>query len=510
MHRFYDMRKRDIMMKRIALIPVDARPVTYDLPIDLAEISGWELVAPPKEALGFLKEPADFDVLFKWLNEQAGQLEGIVVSIDMILYGGLVPSRINTDDATVIQARLGQLLRLKRNNPTLKIMAFSSTMRISNNYVNEEEKTYWEDYGKEIWTYSYHYHRVQRYGEREDKEIVKAMEQKIPVHILEDYLTSRERNFKVNLQLIDLVQDGSLDLLVFPQDDTSEYGLNIMEQTQLQEKVYQEQLYEKTLIYPGADEVASVLMARMIYLLEKQTFPTYYPIYSGVKGSLSTAMYEDRSIQESVKGQIFALGSHTVESAVEADIILGVNVPGERQGDLALRLHLNKVPTNNRNVGEWVSRLKYYQEKGREIAIADVAYANGADEIMVPQLLAQFSLEDLIGFAAWNTAGNTLGTVIAQSALIHLAKKKSIAAEKLIERQLLLRILDDYVYQSIVRQQVRSEITDEVNHEQVLEVVNKHLFTEVENLRDVLQCDIKIKNTYLPWHRTFEIGLDLE
>ena len=40
-----------------------------------------------------------------------------------------------------------------------QVYAFSSIMRISNNNVNEEEKEYWNLYGKKIFKYSYDYHK---------------------------------------------------------------------------------------------------------------------------------------------------------------------------------------------------------------------------------------------------------------------------------------------------------------------------------------------------------------
>src|SRR5690625_7747598 len=75
----------------------------------------------------------------------------------------------------------------------------------------------------------------------------------------------------------------------------------------------------------------------MIYALEGEKLPRFYPIYSGTSGVKSIARYEDRPLEQSVTGQIDALGSHTVESPKEADILFGVNVPGNKQGDHALQ-----------------------------------------------------------------------------------------------------------------------------------------------------------------------------
>src|SRR5699024_848333 len=344
---------------------------------------------------------------------------------------------------------LQRLLSLKESYPALSLMVFSSTMRLSNRYVNEEEKDYWSEYGKEIWKYSYYTHKYLKYGLSTDQKIVEEMKQIIPEDILLDYEETRKRHFTFNQSFVQYVENGVFDLLVFPQDDTSAYGLNIQEQEYLHKMVRNRQLFDDVLIYPGADEVASVLMARMIYSLEGEEIPRFYPVYSGVKGSLSYARYEDRPLQESVKGQIHALGGHTVEGLEDAHILLGVNVPGEAQGDHALQEDLNRVNTQDRNVSEWIRKLRYYHTKGFPIAIADVAYANGADQVMVPELLSDFQPNQLAAYAAWNTAENTIGTVVAHASLYYLAKKKGEFLEEHHEIEIMLRFLDDYLYQSI-------------------------------------------------------------
>src|SRR5690625_7129093 len=77
---------------------------------------------------------------------------------------------------------------------------------------------------------------------------------------------------------------------------------------------------------------------------------------------------------------------------------------------------MDKVDTNARNISEWLKKLNFYKGENKLIAIADIAYANGADPVMVPQLLQAFEPHELAGYAGWNTAGNTIGTVVAHSA----------------------------------------------------------------------------------------------
>ncbi|PLR95953.1 DUF4127 family protein [Bacillus sp. T33-2] len=501
------------MQRKIALIPVDARPVTRDLPCQLASIGGWEVLVPETEMLGFLRHPGNVNTLSEWIKAVAPMVDGFVISTDMIGYGGLVPSRINMEAEEVISARMNTLRELKSLYPDKKIMAFSATMRISNNYVNEEEKEYWKDFGEEIWAYSYHSHRFEKTKSPESEVMIVQLAAKIPPHILEDYVAARTKNFNLSLSLLYLVEEGIIDVLVYPQDDTSEYGFNIREQELLSEEVMKRSLFSKVFIYPGADEVANTLVSRMIYQLEEVKQPSFFPIFSGEKGALSSAMYEDRPISESVKGQIFAFGGHTADCPAVADIILAVNVPGRQQGDLALQKNLEGVDSTDRNIGEWISRIKTYLANGKMVAIADVAYANGADGKMMPWLLDQIAIDQISGFAAWNTAGNTLGTAVAQASMIHLQKLKPSLHEAEIKQrlidQLAIRLLDDYIYQTTVRQQVRNS-TDEssLTKEQLLKVVEKRFFIEAVPFLNKLGLDYDIK-VYLPWNRTFEIGLNL-
>jgi Protein of unknown function (DUF4127) len=501
------------MNKKIALVPVDARPVTRDLPGQIARIGGWDVVVPPKEILGFLKIPGDIDAVREWLVSVAEEVDGFVLSTDMLCYGGLVPSRISPDSYEILNNRLNSIKELKEKYPEKPIMAFSATMRISNNYVNEEEKPYWSEYGMEIYSYSYQYHRFLKTGLKKAQLEMEEMEKRIPVAILQDYKETREKNFQLNLSLLKGIDEGWLDRLVFPQDDTSEYGLNILEQEKLSGEVLEKALFEKVAIYPGADEVANSLVARMIYELEGVQKPIFYPFYSGEKGALINALYEDRPIAESVKGQVFAFGSFIEATPSEADILLAVNVPGKKQGDLAIQIFLGDVDTPDRNIGEWVQRIKHYIGKGHLVAVADVAYANGADPAMIPQLLAGVDVRELCGFAAWNTAGNTLGTVVAQAAMVHLAKKKGVDFDqRFIVEQILFRLLEDYVYQTVVRQKVRAEVKDDAPD--LAKRVEEKFLSEVASFLKKTSYEMvynaAVEKVFLPWNRTFEIGFELE
>lgn len=507
------------MKRKLALLPMDFRPYTYEVPQQIASIADWEVIVPEKHLLSFLKKPGDIEALQQWLLKVSSDVDGLIISIDTLAYGGLIPSRVCEDDLEEIIDRISILKQLSQLT-NKKIMAFSTTMRISNSYVNEQEKTYWNKYGKDIWKYSYHSHRYQETGDMESDNIIKHLEEIIPQSILNDYLQTRKRNFQVNKYLLDYVEEGIIDFLSFPQDDTAPFGFNIQEQKEIIQEIDNRFLHSKVYVYPGADEVAITLTGRIICELEKIKTPIFYMFFSGETGALQPAMYEDRPIIESVKAQVFAMGGYTVETSIEADISLAVNTPGRLQGDIALQQNLEGVDTGDRNIGEWLKRIEHYLDKGRNVAIADVAYANGADKAMVPRLLEQRLFERLIGFAGWNTAGNTLGTVIPQATMAYVAEKRQVQPQNKVKReilhQLLTRLLSDYLYLSVTRQNVKDILksknpTSEELLTTVQNIFEKDLQDLINKLLPVQLNGYKweVNKVYLPWERLFEVGLEI-
>src|ERR1039457_190873 len=79
---------------RIAFIPMDDRPATAQFPQATAAICGVHLEMPPPQLLGHFTKPGDADAIGQWLLSLDTQgLSAVVVSSDMLAYGGLVASR---------------------------------------------------------------------------------------------------------------------------------------------------------------------------------------------------------------------------------------------------------------------------------------------------------------------------------------------------------------------------------------------------------------------------------
>ena len=431
---------------KIAFLPIDNRPVCYTLAKYIAQIDeSIEFFLPPRECLGDLTKTADIENLISWL-ENLPKVDSLILSLDTLVYGGLIPSRRSTETLEELEERLARIKPLLRNK---KVYAFSSIMRISNNNYNEEEKEYWSKFGKKIFEYSF------------SGGVNKA---DIPDEILDDYLATRKRNFEVNKIYLAWQKEGLFDTLIFSKDDCAEKGFNVEEAKEL------EKLGGKT--KTGADEIPLSLLARSIDKKIK-VFPEF--LEPDCKNLISN--YEDVSIEKSVLGQL-ELAGFEVSSSDEADIVLIVNNFRNKQGELVMGW------TTEPFDGKLVLPNKPF-------AVADVRFANGADNAFVEQLLEKIDLENFYGYAGWNTSANTLGSLLCAMKVKWQAKQYNPQAFAKLE---LVRFLDDWAYQANVRAQIEKPI-DIRNLMQPYET----------RLNNVLKlAPSKLDFTY-PWKRKFEI-----
>jgi hypothetical protein len=481
-------------MPRLAVLPLDDRPVTYDLPARIGAIASAEVVLPPRELLGNLVRAADREALGRWLLEVGPRVDGLVVALDTLAYGGLIPSRRSPDDLATIVEALSPLRQLKEAHPELPLHAFCVTMRLSDSDVNEEEKPYWDRHGKAIFRWSFHQHRFKAQNDPTDQAIAREARATIPDDVLEDYLATRERNFSLNQTMVKWAGAGFFDTLLLTQDDTSSFGLNVEEQQHLQQMVNTTLIQDRVLIYPGADEVAAVLVARALNR-QAARVPTFAVSWHPLDGKRIQAMYEDRPLWQTLRGQIRAAGGKEVADPAAADLEIVVNAPASGQGDLALGLNLAAPDTPSRNLEPVLMALE--EASRRPLAFADVAYANGADPRLWPQLVARLDPWALRAFAGWNTAGNTFGTVVAAASAGLLPGADEAARGRFLTE----RIADDWLYQATLRSELRT-LQAEGASLQALEGALASRLAQAWSER--FPTRPQAFDTGLPWQRLFE------
>lgn len=438
---------------KICFVPIDNRPVCYNLAKDICAIDeSIELYIPPREMLGDLTKTADIDGIFNWLLNLPNDVNNIIVSLDTLAYGGLIPSRRSEETFEQIKSRVEKLKPIFRDK---KVFAFSSIMRISNNNYNEEEKEYWSEWGKEIFNYSFNSCKHK-----------KNIETNVPKEIIEDYLKTRKRNFAINALYLDWQKEGIFDTLIFSKDDCAEFGFNVSEAIMLENWGAK--------VKTGADEIPLSLLARAI---PKQI--SIYPQFIEPEYKDKISNYEDVSIEKSVLGQLELGGFSVAQARSDADIVLVINNFKERQGELVMGWDTEPY--------RWG-----YKAPDKPFAVADVRFANGADNEFVKTMF-NYKMPEY-GFSAWNTSANTLGSLLAAIKVKYNALKYNDLAFKKLQA---VRLLDDWAYQA----NVRSQITEPCD-------ISKLMKPYEEKIGLKLGIPVRAKYSY-PWNRKFEVEISV-
>ncbi len=457
----------------IAFIPIDNRPVCYTLAQQIAAIDrDLALFLPPREMLGDLNRSADINGIFSWLKKLEN-IDSIVVSLDTIAYGGLIPSRRSSETFEEIKKRMESFFALLREK-NAKVYAFSSIMRISNNNINEEEKEYWSLYGEKIFKYSYELHK-----NAPDTD-VKA---DVPPEIIQDYLKTRQRNFEINKMYLNLSKQGVFETLVFSKDDCAKYGLNVGEAHVLEESIKANAL--NALVKTGADEIPLSLLSRA---LTGGRGIKIAPVFTQKDYTNRISKYEDVSVSDSVRGQI-ELAHCEVADVSDADIVLVVNNFKQEQGELVMGVDVEGFD------GEIELPQKPY-------LIADILNANGADNSFVKKFFEkQIDWDKFLGYAGWNTTGNTLGSALCCAIVKFLANNPDEAAFKKVQA---VRFLDDWAYQANVRKALKLRF-DKPD----IEALKTLMQPFEKTLQEKTGLDLTTTKYSYPWNRFFEIEVSV-
>lgn len=506
---------------KILVVPMDDRPCTYNFPYQLGNIYGAEIIIPPRNKMGNLNKIADKEWIINWINENSNNLDGIIIASDTLAYGGLIPSRRNYDSFDDISNNLKIIVDIKKRNPNLSIFVCSTILRISNSNENQEEKEYWKDYGEILHKFSYLMDKNYLINEADYDQYniesilnintnlnkINELKEKIPQEIIKDYLKGRFRNFKVNKLLIKWLKEGYIDYLSICADDSSQYGFNVIEK-----KIFNRildsttKLKGKLNIYPGADEAISSLVAGLIN--RKNNFkPIFYPVYSKYsKGENLVTMYEGIPLKNTLINQVNVINGEITNDINSADIILYMYTSQEKQEDhylkSAYKEKIEEVPENIKD--EFISYL--VKDSDKSIVLLDLAYANGADNSFINQVIEKIDIKKLSSFSSWNTTGNSIGTALSHSSLSILGKIKKTFSEKGHYKFLFERFFDDWIYQGLSRLKYVSENGYNLNQEQLEALKNVY----IKDLNRYIQTnknfkDLVIENINFPWQRPFEI-----
>lgn len=450
----------------LLFVPLDDRPVTMDFVVDLARAAGVEVRVPDQSMLGDRNRGGDVDRVWDWLNRQmaAGGATAMIASVDMLCFGGLVAARKSEAEFEAIAPRLLRLREVASRVPTYVSAVIPRTLIFS-------------------------------------------AEKDVP---------SRRRHTQLNTNLIDAASQELFRCVLIGQDDTSSHSQSQADREMLE--AHAQAVASNVLVTTGADELNVRLLARWLNDLAGHS-PAVRILYTYPEGAELIPLYESTPLIQTVGEHVRSAGCSLADSSpeIETDILLWVhNFKDQPQEawDQPGTLDPKKLEPILKQVGAATQSEKV-------VALADVRFANGADRALVSRLLDEPQFTGIVAYAGWNTCSNTLGSAIAQAVLVHHLRANTLPGRDRIFRPVLFsRILDDWGYQALVRPQLARWLEDQGGVPTELGTYEGTAETlALQGLRGdalpLLQASfphhpITINRVAFPWHRLFEIRIDLE
>lgn len=489
---------------QIALVPLDERPVCAGLPGMVAAVAGAGVTTPPAELMPRFRTPGDPAGLDRWLQEQAMSAHAVVVALETLGHGGLVPSRLGAETSRTISARWEMLCDI-----AVPVHASTVVMRTPDADDATEEPEYYESCGRALHRLSAVLHE-QADGTANDQSVI-AARRAVPAAARRDFFARRRRNHELNLHALGLAADGILQTLVVTADDTAAVAVGTAEHEWLSHWVDWLELGDRVLTYPGADEVGAVLVARALVL--DSAAPLRVSIEADRPEALDRlAAYENVPVRVTAARQVAAAGGVVVAEPGDADLHLLVHAP--QSGDWAVA---PPTSTDTAAAEATAGRAAALVHAGQAVAVADCAQGNGADPALVAALTSRIPIPALAGYAGWNTAGNTIGTAVAHGAATVVGRRAGTFDPLAHERLLLHRLTEDWAYMAIVRGAVRAERGGDWHRhlmvqagDPVVTVIESRLTQSLATVRGSSGWRIRPGSVHLPWQRLFEVGFELE
>lgn len=503
---------------RILLVPLDSRPAAGQYAQMISKMDGIEVKMPPPQALGRFKTPGSPEASLNWLKEQDyGDVTAVILSSDMLAYGGLIASR--TDEITYERAvsRLDTLAQIRAEHPNVPFYVFSATMRLAPTATISAApwRLQLAKYGELI-------DKMHRNYAPEDKREMSKILNQIPAVELQRYIKVRERNHNIQLYLLGQTAKGVYDYIIIGQDDAKPFGMHVPETNRLREKASSLDILTKVYFCEGIDQHSNILISRAL-LKHSSWVPRVRIMYSDEALKTTVASYESKPIEQSLSDQLLASGARPMPPNGEYDYTLYLNVPNRRK----------------ETFDTFVENLLNDLDSGFPIAVADINFGRDGtcDTDLFKALWKDGKVMGLLSYAGWNTAGNSMGTAIPAANVYLLARRDGVNAyeREVAQREFLLhRLTNDIAYHKFTRPEAYKRIAEMPNghkeefygnyFNQINEFVqhdlkkyleayfqqqfyNRKFYVGGDQYRFTGLSDVHI---YLPWPRAYEVRLEFK
>ena len=504
----------------ILLIPLDSRPPCTEYVVKLARMAGFQVVMPPAEALDDYHRPANKTAIVSWMLQHASHADAAIISVDMLLHGGLLASRQGSALTADTEKTIAILNELHQQHPQLKLYAFNILPRL---LIADNPNT--EKYKQAMSEWSSLQETTATFENPRDIQRLMALETSIPAELIARYRKLYDDNRRLNQQLISLTQSGVLAGLLLGQDDSAPFGLGNMERQRLENLLAgNSTLRNKVFITRGTDEAALTLLGPAIHS-PSGTHNKVFIHYTEPHAAATIMPYMPRPLAQTVEEKLRIAAAETAIDLSTADYILVIHA-GNRKSEA------RHLAAEAKNIRSWM-------ETGHQVAIVDLSTDWIAEQTLLPYLRRNgVPVHQLLAYAGWNTASNSVGTAVTQATMTLSGHNTADFCTVLFRDTarvefLAERILDDWYYQKTYRHQLNNTLVRKKidpyelaqSRKQVENLIRQQLygahFQYIQNdwRNAAISLRPKREESYatgtwqvrsgLPWDRTFEIYIDL-
>ena len=461
-------------MKKVLYVPLDDRPANLADVITLGRAAGLDVIVPPAEDTANLLDThieTEGDLVVgtsdpvygkperirKFILSQAGRVDGFVLSIDMLVYGGLIGSRqlreeewTESAEARARRHLLDVIRTVKQAHPQKPVFVLDTLMRLAtttfadgltfeayeeSRQLMSQPRLPAESFEMILDSYDLRPDGTS-FGETEhfDKEAY--------------YRTRRHKLRTTRYVLEELAAQGSIDFLAIGVDDAYTEGAQANEIAWVEGRIdaclsgSSGQNPERAIILPDADGLGHSLIGRMAARLIGDSSATSYAVrYYGPHGSELINPYEYMSVHDNMLRHIDMIGGRYADSN-ESPAIEVLAITAADQAALAI----DRMEAN----GE-AQQLTVLMDFTGFVAHPDVTSA----------LLASSWTGRILGYSSWNTAGNTIGMALGMgeariAGLTGLDDKDALEQAMDAHGSLLFkRFLKDYYYKAVAIAEIR-------------------------------------------------------
>lgn len=476
-------------MKKVVYVPLDDRPVNLDDVILQGRAAGIHVITPnsadivnrpdtQKTANGTTLESTSSPVygnsgaIRQFILDHAAAADGFILSTDMLAYGGLIGGRrLRTSDSAAYPnydaattGLLDVIALVKQNYPDKPIYVLDTIMRLATTAFTGG--------------LSFDVYNESRGFMLQPRRVFSEIDDILDGYNLspngsygdtvlfdkEHYYNTRRHKFKSNRYILEqLAGKGYIDFLAIGVDDAHTQGVQINEIKYVEACIDTwldgsgGQNPDRAIVLPDADGLGQALMARMAnHLHNSGAKPGYAVHYFGPHGSTIISPYEYMDVHQNIQRHVDIVGGTVVEDCPAIEII-AITAASEVSAAIG-RIAAN----NNRHIPSVV------------IDFVDLGKSN---PVVTDALLSSEHTGRLLGYSAWNTAGNKMGLALgmgqARYAYLTSGVDDTLGTAMNAHGSLLFkRFLKDYYYKSIA-------IADIRNYSR-----NHSLYTNVSTLAD--------------------------